>query len=96
MQLEYRQLSKDEIEAGLRGLNGWSIEGEKIGKEFEFDSYKAGVSFAAQVADTADEMDHHPDIEIGYQKVHVCMNTHSVDGLSPYDLELARRIDKLG
>lgn len=93
MKLEYRQLSGDEIEAGIRELGGWSVEGEKLAKSYEFPSYKDGVSFAVKVADIADEMDHHPDIEIGYKKVRVSVNTHSVGGLSPYDLELARRID---
>ncbi|MEZ0325304.1 MAG: 4a-hydroxytetrahydrobiopterin dehydratase [Fimbriimonas sp.] len=93
MQLEYRQLSGDEITQGLKDLKEWDVEGEKLAKSFEFSSYKEGVTFATRVADVADEMDHHPDLEIGYKKVRISMNTHSVGGLSPYDLELARRID---
>ncbi len=96
MQLEYRQLSGDEITEGLKDLKGWDVEGEKLAKSVEFPSYREGVSFATRVAEIADEMDHHPDIEIGYKKVRISMNTHSVGGLSPYDLELARRIDSLG
>jgi 4a-hydroxytetrahydrobiopterin dehydratase len=96
MQLEYRKLSGDEIQSGLKELGGWTVEGDKMCKEFGFNRYKDGVDFAVRVADTADAMDHHPDIEIGYQKVKVSMNTHAVEGLSPYDLELARRIERLG
>jgi 4a-hydroxytetrahydrobiopterin dehydratase len=96
MQLEYRQLSGDEITEGLKQLNKWDVEGEKLAKSFEFPEYKAGVDFACKVANIADGMDHHPDIEIGFKKVRVSVNTHSVGGLSPYDLELARRVDELG
>jgi 4a-hydroxytetrahydrobiopterin dehydratase len=96
MHLEYRQLSGDEITQGVAELDKWDVEGERLAKSFEFSSYKDGVAFATKVADIADEMDHHPDLEIGYKKVRVSMNTHSVGGLSPYDLELARRIDAMG
>lgn len=95
MQLEYRQLSGDEITEGLKSLNGWDVEGEKLAKSYEFESYLAGVDFACKVANMAEQMDHHPDIEIGYKKVRLSVNTHSVGGLSPYDLELARRVDEL-
>jgi 4a-hydroxytetrahydrobiopterin dehydratase len=95
MQLAYRQLSGDEIAEGLKELQNWDVEGEKLAKSFEFDAYREGVDFATRVADLADRLDHHPDIEIGYKKVRISMNTHSVGGLSPYDLELARQIDGL-
>jgi 4a-hydroxytetrahydrobiopterin dehydratase len=96
MKLEYRKLSGDEIQEGLGALKGWAIEGDQLAKDFQFGSYKEGVQFAVKIADTADAMDHHPDLEIGYKTVRVRMNTHSVEGLSPYDLELARRINAIG
>jgi 4a-hydroxytetrahydrobiopterin dehydratase len=95
MELAYRQLSGDEIQEGLNALNGWSVEGERIAKTFEFGEYLQGADFGRKVADTANALDHHPDIEIGYKKVRVSVNTHSVGGLSPYDFELAKRIDQL-
>ena len=95
MQLEYRQLSGDEISEGLKNLNNWDVEGEKLAKNLEFETYMSGVDFACRVAQIADGMDHHPDLEIGYKKVRISVNTHSVGGLSPYDLELARQIDEL-
>ncbi len=95
MQLEYRQLSGDEITEGLKELKDWDVEGEKLTKSYEFASYKEGITFACEVAGLADEMDHHPELEIGYKKVRISMNTHSVGGLSPYDLALARRVDAL-
>jgi len=90
-ELEYRKLTDEELQAGL--LPGWSVVGGQITKTFAFEAYKDGIVFAAVVGHLADRMDHHPDITIGYRKVTVAVDTHAVQGLSPYDLELARRIE---
>ena len=93
--LAYVKLSDSEVSERLEGLNGWSAEGGRISKTFAFSTYKDGVVFASAVAFAADKLNHHPDILIGYAKVTVSVNTHDVGGLSPYDFELARRIDAL-
>lgn len=95
MKLEYRKLSDSEATEALAAAPGWSIEGDKLTRTFTFDLYKGGVEFASAVGSAADQLDHHPDILIGYKKVTVSVNTHDVGGLSPYDFELARRIDSL-
>jgi 4a-hydroxytetrahydrobiopterin dehydratase len=95
MQLEYRLLTESELAEGVAGLNGWSVEDGKLTKRFMFKTYKDGLVFALAVGHVSDSLDHHPDIEVGYAKVRVSVNTHSVGGLSPYDLELAKRIDGL-
>jgi len=95
MQLEYRLLTDSELAQGLDALQDWVIEGGKIAKRYTFKTYKDGLVFALAVGHVADRLDHHPDLEVGYAKVRVSVNTHSVGGLSPYDLELARRIDGL-
>ena len=95
MTLEYRKLSEAEIAQGLGELDGWSQEGDKIAKGFAFRNYLDGTAFASAVGYLAESLDHHPDIEIGWRKVRVSMNTHAVEGLSPYDFELARRIEAL-
>ena len=94
--LEYRKLSAKEIEEGLAGLSGWSVEGDAIAKSFEFAQYQEGLVFASAVGLLADRLDHHPDLTIGYKKVKVSVTTHATNGLSPYDMELARRIERLG
>jgi 4a-hydroxytetrahydrobiopterin dehydratase len=96
MVLEYRKLSDSELSAGLAELPGWAVEGTKIFKQFAFENYLDGIAFASAVGYMAEALDHHPDLEIGWRKVKVAMNTHAVEGLSPYDLELAKRIESLG
>lgn len=95
MELAYRKLDRSELDAGLASLPGWEEESGQIVRRFSFATYKDGLVFACSVGYLADQLNHHPDIEIGYAKVRVAMNTHDVDGLSPYDLELARRISNL-
>lgn len=95
MDLAYRLLTPDELDNGLRELRGWAVEGGMLTKTFTFDCYQKGLVFASTVGYVADSLDHHPDLSILYQRVVVAMSTHSVNGLSPYDLELARRIDAL-
>jgi len=93
--LAYRKLNDDEIEAALKWAPGWTIEDGLLTREYSFDKYKDGVVFASAVGFVADKLDHHPDMTVSYGKVRVAVNTHSVGGISPYDFELARRIDAL-
>lgn len=93
--LVYRKLDRGEIERNLAGVEGWSIEGDQLAKNFEFKTYKDGIVFASAVGFIADKLNHHPDMRVGYAKVSVSVNTHDVGGISPYDFELARRIDAL-
>lgn len=95
MNLEYRKLSPDEIEAALQTTGQWGIENGKLTRTFEFSSYLEGPDFSQIVARIAEDLNHHPDILIGYRKVTISVNTHDVDGISPYDFELARRIDAI-
>lgn len=96
MKLEYRKVTEAEIAVGLGELSGWTESAGKIEKLFGFDNYLDGIAFASAVGFMAEALDHHPDIEIGWRKVKVGMNTHAVEGLSPYDFELARRVESLG
>ena len=96
MKLENRLLTESEIADGLAELSGWTVEKGKIAKRFQFKTYKDGLVFGLAVGHVADLLNHHPEIEVGYAKVRISVDTHSVGGLSPFDLELARRIDRLG
>lgn len=95
MELAYRKLDESEAKTALASTPGWTIEDEKLTKNFKFEAYKDGVVFASAVGFVADKLNHHPDILVGYAKVNIAVNTHDVGGLSPYDFELAKRIDAL-
>jgi len=96
MKLAYIKLDDKQIADELNGLPGWSVKEGKLTRSYTFNSYKDGIDFAVSVGALADKLNHHPDMIIGYGKVTVSVNTHDVGGISPYDFELAREIDKIG
>jgi 4a-hydroxytetrahydrobiopterin dehydratase len=93
--LEYRRLTPEEVQAQAQNLPLWQVENDRLTREFTLGSYQEGLTLAVAVGYLADKLDHHPDLTIGYKTVRIALQTHSVGGLSPYDFELARRIDAI-
>jgi 4a-hydroxytetrahydrobiopterin dehydratase len=88
-----KRLADDAIEARIGSIQGWQREGNWIRKEFRFKSFAAAMEFVNHVASVAEELDHHPDIDIRYDRVRLLTSTHSAGGLTEMDFDLARRID---
>jgi 4a-hydroxytetrahydrobiopterin dehydratase len=88
-------LGDSEIEARLADLPGWERQGEEIVKRFERGDFVGSVKFVESLVDPAEEMGHHPDLEISWDKVTVRISTHSEGGLTAADFELAGKIDSL-
>jgi 4a-hydroxytetrahydrobiopterin dehydratase len=89
------RLSPDELAAALHGLALWSGDGDGIRRTVELPSFRDAVAAIVAIADVAEELDHHPDIDLRYRTVHLTLVSHSAGGVSDLDLELARRIDAL-
>jgi 4a-hydroxytetrahydrobiopterin dehydratase len=89
------RLSDEEIDERLAGLDGWGREGDAIRRQFELDDFKGSVDFVNRLTPEAEDMNHHPDLEISWNKVTVSITTHSEGGLTENDFELARRISRL-
>ena len=87
------RLSDQEIEQALTECDGWSREGDAIIKEFDRGDFAGSVDFINAIAPSAEEMNHHPDLEISWSKVKVKITTHSEGGLTGNDFELARKVD---
>lgn len=88
-------LSNEEIESKLAGLDGWSLEGKAIAKEFSCGDFVGSVKFVDSLVGPAEEMGHHPDLEISWDTVTVTISTHSEGGLTANDFELAGKVDAL-
>jgi 4a-hydroxytetrahydrobiopterin dehydratase len=88
-------LSDDDVERRLESLEGWRREGDAIVKEFKLDDFKGSVDFVNRLTPVAEEMNHHPDLSISWNKVEVSISTHSEGGLTENDFELASRIDSV-
>jgi 4a-hydroxytetrahydrobiopterin dehydratase len=89
------RLSDAEIDERLSAMNGWERSGEAIVKQFDNGDFKGSVDFVNRLTPEAEEMNHHPDLEISWSTVTVTITTHSQGGLTENDFELARRIDAL-
>ena len=89
------RLTDDEVRQGLEG-SPWRREGDAIVRDFEVGDFAAAMAFVNAVAGLAEAANHHPDILIhGWNKVRLTLSTHSADGLTQSDLDLARGIDGL-
>jgi 4a-hydroxytetrahydrobiopterin dehydratase len=72
---------------------GWHLEGETITKTFVFGDFNGAMGFVTRIALAAEVADHHPDIDIRWNKVTVALTTHSEAALTSKDLDLAARFD---
>ena len=90
------RLSDGEIDDKLDGLEGWERSGDAIAKSFDNGDFKGSVEFVNRLTPEAEEMNHHPDLEISWKTVTVTITTHSEGGLTDNDFQLARRIEALG
>ena len=89
-------LPQEEIDRALTGdLSSWHQQGDAIMREVEASSFLAGITLVQRVAEAAEAMDHHPDIDIRYTRLTFTLSTHSAGGLTANDLRLAGQIDQL-
>ena len=86
-------LTDEEIEARLSGLDGWERDGDAITRTFKFKDFVGSVNFVNRITPIAEEINHHPDLEISWNTVVVSLSTHSQGGITENDFDLATRID---
>ncbi len=82
-----------EIEAFLDLNVNWSRKENALTSQFTAPSFLAAIDFVNAVAVIAEELDHHPDIDIRWNKVSFALSTHSAGGITFLDFELATAID---
>lgn len=90
-----KKLEGDVVKKWLAEHAGWKLveKGKSIRKQFKFTSFRDSIVFVNRVATLADQADHHPDLDIRYDKVLLTLSTHSASGLTQKDLDLARSVD---
>ena len=87
------KLTKEEIEGWTAVHSRWQFRDDSIRKRYTFPSFRSAVVFVNRVATIADDLDHHPDISIRYDKVFLRLASHDAGGVTERDLKLAERID---
>jgi 4a-hydroxytetrahydrobiopterin dehydratase len=88
-------LTPAQVAAQLEALDGWSVEGTSIRKEYAFHDFPEAVLFVSALVPGAEDADHHPDIEIHYKRVILTYSTHSEGGLTAKDFAGAAMADEV-
>lgn len=90
-----RRLEADELERQLVDLPGWAGDTDGIARTVQAPDFLTGVRIVAEVAEVAEQMDHHPNIDIRWRKLLFGLSTHSAGGVTQLDVELAHRISAI-
>ncbi len=89
------KLSPEALDEALASLDGWSLEGGKLHREFQFRDFVTAFGFMTSVVLVAESMNHHPEWFNVYNRVVVDLTTHDAGGITELDLQLARRMEAL-
>ncbi|MBI3851830.1 MAG: 4a-hydroxytetrahydrobiopterin dehydratase [Verrucomicrobia bacterium] len=84
-----------QIEAVLPSVPDWKRNGDAITRTRQFKDFPAAIQFVNAVADMAERANHHPDIDIRWNKVTLTLSTHDQGGLTEKDFDLAKKFDRL-
>ena len=88
------KLSDLEIRWALGTLPGWVRKGDALNKTYSFARFADGIRFVDQVAEVADGMNHHPDIDVRYTNITFSLSSHDAGGITQRDLDLAKAIEQ--
>ena len=88
-------LTDSEIQQVLGSLPGWQRQGKAIQRIFEFPDFKAAMEVVNKIADAAEQANHHPDIDIRYNKVTMALVSHDSGGVTQRDVRMAGRINQI-
>lgn len=88
-------LSEHEITTHLAALPHWRRSGDAITRTLTFASFPEAVAFVTRLIEPAETMQHHPDVDVRYNRVIITLSTHDAGGLTASDFTLAAQIDTL-
>ncbi|MGH3504475.1 MAG: 4a-hydroxytetrahydrobiopterin dehydratase [Nocardioidaceae bacterium] len=88
-------LTTDEIAEANVSLPQWTVDGATLVRAVQADSFAGGIRLVDEVAVVADEMNHHPDVDIRWTTITFHLSTHFKGGLTQNDVELAHEIDAI-
>ena len=90
------RLNQQELQTALDSrLRNWNKSAESLQQTFQFPDFKAALGFVNRVGEKAEELQHHPDIDIRYNRVTLSLTSHDAGGLTRRDLILAGYIDEI-
>ena len=88
-------LDKAQLEQALTSLQGWVVNQNALSRTFAFPSFPDALAFVQSLGVEAERVQHHPDLDIRYTRVHVGLTTHDAGGITARDVELAHAANSL-
>ena len=88
-------LTTEQVSLQLKEVPDWTKRGQTIGRTFKFEGFMTSVDFVRRIAKQALKINHHPDIDIRFDKVTLKLTTHDEGGLTKKDFSLARKCDEV-
>jgi 4a-hydroxytetrahydrobiopterin dehydratase len=88
-----KALTQSELQQALNKLPNWQLDQGKLVRDYEFPDFVQAIAFVNQIAELAEQQNHHPDIDIRYNKVRLGLVTHDASGITQSDTKLAAQID---
>ncbi len=89
------KLSESQVADKLTDLEGWSDLNGSIQRTYSFDDFPAAIDFVNAIARRAEEVQHHPDILVRYNKVTLTLSTHDAGGVTGKDFDFAKSADRI-
>ena len=75
-------------------MDGWVYANNTLSKHLKFQTYMESISFINKIAEKADQLNHHPDMKVGYCKIVVDFTSHDLGGVTKGCIQMAKYIDK--
>jgi len=88
-------LHTKQIKLNLQAVPHWTKRAQTILRTFKFEGFLKGIDFVNRIAAKAQKMNHHPDIDIRYEKVTLTLTTHDEGGITEKDFTLAKQCDEV-
>ena len=88
-------LSKIDIRSNLSNISGWVFEDNKIKRVIQFDTYMASIDLVRSIAKKAEQINHHPEIIVGYCKIQIELTSHDLGGVTTDCIEMATYVNSI-
>jgi 4a-hydroxytetrahydrobiopterin dehydratase len=82
-----------DVDSKLSDLPEWRREGDEIRRTVTAPGFPEAIRIVDEIAVKAEELNHHPDIDIRWRTLHLTLTTHDKGGLTELDFTLAALID---
>jgi 4a-hydroxytetrahydrobiopterin dehydratase len=88
-------LNTKQINLNLKAVPDWSERAQTIFRTFKFEGFLMSIAFVRRIAKQAQKINHHPDIDVRFDKVTLTLTSHDEGGITKKDFSLARQCDEV-